>query len=87
MRMKRLLALAATSASLAGVAAIPATVAVPAALAHSCSAGYTHGIINGAHKCLRRGQYCSLSADAQYHRYGFHCHRSSRDSRGNYHLT
>jgi hypothetical protein len=55
--------------------------------AHSCSWGYTHAVINGAHKCLRRGQYCAVNADAQYHRYGFHCHRSSRDRRGRYHLT
>jgi len=87
MRMKRALAVAAASLSLAGVATIPTTVAVTPALAHSCGSGYTHGVINGAHKCLRRGQFCAINADSQYHRYGFHCHRDSRDSRGNHHLT
>ncbi|HEU4656932.1 MAG TPA: hypothetical protein VFR97_05385 [Capillimicrobium sp.] len=87
MRMKRFLAVAAASASLAGAAAIPATVAAPAAFAHSCGSGYTHAVINGAHKCLRRGQFCAINADSQYHRYGYHCHTSSRDSAGNYHLT
>jgi len=54
---------------LAGGAAV-----VPVAIAKSCSSGYVHGVINGAHKCLRRGQFCSIPADRQYHRYGFHCH-------------
>ncbi len=52
--------------------------------AHSCKRG-THAVIKGAHKCLARGQFCARGADAQYHRYGFHCHK--RDARGNYHLT
>jgi hypothetical protein len=60
--------------------------AAPAsAMAKSCSSGYTHAVIRGAHKCLRRGQFCARSADRQYHRYGYHCHK--RDARGNYHLT
>jgi len=63
-------------------AARPGPVAV---LAKSCGGGYTHAVINGAHKCLRRGQYCAHRADRQYHRYGFHCHK--RDARGSYHLT
>jgi hypothetical protein len=25
-------------------------------------------------RCIAAGQFCKLSADAQYHRYGFHCH-------------
>lgn len=87
MRMKRVLAVAVASASLAGAAAIPATVATPAAFARSCNSGYTHGVINGAHKCLRRGQFCAINADGQYHRYGYHCHRGSRDRAGNHHLT
>ncbi len=44
------------------------------AVAKPCSASYTHAVIDGAHKCLRRGQYCSRPADRQYYRYGFHCH-------------
>jgi hypothetical protein len=76
-------------ASIAGAAtaAAPtsAPVGPPAAYAKSCSGSYTHGVINGAHKCLRRGQYCAHAADRQYHRYGFHCHK--RDRNGDYHLT
>lgn len=44
------------------------------AVAKSCGAGYTHGVISGAHKCLRRGQFCAKGSDRTYHRYGFHCH-------------
>jgi hypothetical protein len=53
-------------------------------MAKPCSSGYTHAVIGGAHKCLRRGQFCAHGYDRQYHRYGFHCHK--RDARGNYHL-
>jgi hypothetical protein len=53
----------------------PASVTAKSAAAKPCSTGYTHGVINGSHKCLRRGQFCTRSADRQYHRYGFHCHR------------
>jgi hypothetical protein len=56
-----------------------------AAAAKPCSSGYRHAVIGGAHKCLRRGQFCARSRDRGYHRYGFHCH--TRDSRGSYHLT
>ena len=45
-----------------------------AAVAKSCSAGYTHAVISGEHKCLRAGQFCAKAADRTYHRYGFHCH-------------
>jgi len=56
-----------------------------AAFAKTCSASYTHAVIGGSQKCLRRGQYCARALDRQYHRYGFHCH--NRDARGSYHLT
>jgi hypothetical protein len=85
--MRRLLAIALTAGALAALpAATPAKpVETPAAtIAKSCSRGYTHAIIGGAHKCLRRGQYCSRPRDREYHRYGFHCHR--RDRNGDYHL-
>ena len=87
---RHLVALAATlalvgAAPIAASTAADGTVAPVAVVAKSCSSGYTHAIINGAHKCLRRGQYCSHSADRQYHRYGFHCHK--RDRNGDYHLT
>lgn len=42
--------------------------------AKACSAGYRHGIIGGAHKCLRAGQFCATRYDRSYHRYSFHCH-------------
>jgi hypothetical protein len=70
----------------APIAAAPAAKPGPIAIqAKTCGSGYTHAVINRSHKCLRRGQYCSQSADRQYHRYGFHCHK--RDARGSYHLT
>jgi hypothetical protein len=58
-----------------------------AAAAGHCGRGYTHARIGGERKCLRRGQYCARRYERQYHRYGFHCHRSSRDRNGDYHLT
>jgi hypothetical protein len=79
--MKRRLVALAVAASIAG--AIPT--AAPVAVAKSCSGSYTHAVIRGEHKCLRRGQYCARDADRQYHRYGFHCHK--RDRNGDYHLT
>ena len=86
---RRLAVLLAASALVAWpVAQAPARPAQPAAIqavvAKPCSAGYKHAVIGGAHKCLRRGQFCARRYDSKYHRYGFHCHR--RDSRGNYHL-
>jgi hypothetical protein len=86
-RGSRWIAAAAASVALGvPVSQAPAVNPAPIAVqAKSCSAGYKHAVINGAHKCLRRGQYCSHPADRQYHRYGFHCHK--RDARGSYHLT
>lgn len=52
----------------AGMAVIPAT-----SLAKTCSHGYVHGVIGGAQKCLRRGEFCSFRFRNQYHRYGFNC--------------
>jgi hypothetical protein len=85
--MKVRLALVAAVAALGlGVpAAAPAVSVKPAAATHSCSARYTHAVLSWGHKCLATGQYCKASADREYHRYRFHCHK--RDSRGRYHLT
>ena len=84
--MRRILVAALAAASLAaGAPAASAHAPVEAVAAESCSSGWTHAVINGSHKCLRRGQFCARAADRQYHRYGFHCHK--RDYRGNYHLT
>ena len=77
--MRRIAVLLAVAASLigtpAGVAAIDQ--GPTAVSAKTCSSGYKHAVIGGAHKCLRRGQYCARSRDREYHRYGFHCHRYS----------
>jgi hypothetical protein len=81
-------AVLATSA--VGVAAAQAPAAPPASapvgiVAKSCSGGFVHGVINGAQKCLRRGEFCAHAADRQYRRYGYRCTR--RDANGSYHLT
>jgi hypothetical protein len=60
-------------------------IAPVSAVAKSCSASYTHAVINGSEKCLRRGQFCARAADQQYRRYGLRCTR--RDATGRYHLT
>jgi hypothetical protein len=71
-------------AILAAVVAVGASAGVPAAsasqrsstravVASTCSSGYTRGVINGSVKCLRRGEFCTHSADRQYRRYGFRC--------------
>lgn len=81
--------LAALFAAVALVGATP-TYASPvhapvAVAAKTCSRGFTHAVIGGAEKCLRRGQFCAKAQDSQYKRYGFRCVK--RDARGNHHLT
>ena len=85
--MKVRLALAAAIAALGiGLAAADAAVSVtPLSATKSCSSRYTHAVLSWGHKCLAVGQLCKATADADYHRYRFHCHQ--RDSRGSYHLT
>lgn len=78
-------AIAAASLAAAGPATAPAHQPISASASKTCSSGWTHAVIGGSHKCLRRGQFCARRYDQQYHRYGFHCHR--QDARGNYHLT
>ena len=87
---RRLVALAVAGSVFAAAPAIsPVLRGTPltptAAVAKTCSGSYTHAVIGGSHKCLRRGQFCARARDREYHRYGFHCH--NRDARGNYHLT
>jgi hypothetical protein len=85
--MRRILAVVLASGAFAAMpVAVAAKPAEPptAMIAKSCSRGYTHAVIGGEHKCLRRGQYCARSRDREYHRYGFHCHRADRN--GDYHL-
>ena len=86
--MKVRFALAAAIAALGiGLAAAePAVSITPTSASHACSSSrYTHAALSWGHKCLAVGQYCKASADREYHRYRFHCHK--RDSRGSYHLT
>jgi len=86
---RRLVALgAAVSLLVAAPAVAPVVhgspVTPPAAVAKTCSGGFKHAVINGAEKCLRRGQFCAHAADGQYRRYGFRCTR--RDAGGRYRL-
>jgi hypothetical protein len=76
-KVKRLLVAVLTTVALAGIGTATPGVAV----AKTCSAGYKHAVINGAHKCLRKGQYCAKGADRQYHKYSFHCHSTGRLTR------
>ena len=89
MKHRIALVLAVAAAAFGGAAVAPATQPLSlteAASAHTCSRG-KHAVIGGQHKCLARGQFCAIARDRQYHRYGFHRHRSSRDSGGRYRLT
>jgi len=86
-RIAVLMAAASAAFAVAAVAPSVSSVAVtPVAYAKSCSSSYVHASLPWGHKCLRAGQYCKIDGDRSYHRYGFHCHASSRDSRGDYHL-
>jgi hypothetical protein len=85
MKARLALVVAVAALGLGATAAAPAVSVKPAAATHSCSARYTHAVLSWGHKCLATGQYCKASADREYHRYRFHCHK--RDSRGRYHLT
>jgi hypothetical protein len=38
-----------------------------------CSSGYVDAVIDGEHKCLHAGEFCSPSAESQYEHYGFTC--------------
>jgi hypothetical protein len=74
-RVAALLVIATAAFGAAGVAPATETVSLtPAAYAHSCSSGYVHAHLPWGQKCLRRGQFCKVSQDRYYHRYGFHCH-------------
>jgi hypothetical protein len=72
------LVLGATAGASAVHAATPAAAAIsasPAAAAKTCGSGWTHAVIGGQEKCLRAGQFCVRSRDAEYHRYRYHCHK------------
>jgi len=88
--MRRFLAVLFAAGALAAwpAAQAPARPEAPsvALAAKPCSSGWTHAVIGGEHKCLRRGQFCARRYDRQYHRYDYHCHKY--DSRVNrYRLT
>jgi hypothetical protein len=86
MRVRFALAAAVAALGIGLVSAEAAVSVTPSATAKTCSsARYTHAVLSWGHKCLAVGQYCTRSADREYHRYRFHCHR--RDSQGRYHLT
>jgi hypothetical protein len=83
---RRLAALAAAAVVFAAAPVFDGSPVAPTnAVAKSCRAGYTHAVILGAEKCLRRGQFCARAADRQYRRYGFRC--TKRDATGRYHLV
>jgi hypothetical protein len=74
---------AAASASQKAAVRAEMRTAVRAVASKSCGSGYTHAVMpDGAHKCLRAGQFCSRKRAWQrvYHRLGFHC-------KANGHLT
>jgi len=68
--------------------AVAMTVALPggamaqqrATVAKVCHRG-TPARIDGRAKCLQAGEYCSLSAERQYERYGYECSRRYRPPR------
>jgi hypothetical protein len=86
-------AIAVTGAAAAAPAVAPAQrIPAPTAVAaKTCSAGFKHAWINGAQKCLRRGEFCAHRYDRHaphryaYVHYGYRC--IAQDDRGNYHLT
>jgi ABC-type sugar transport system substrate-binding protein len=69
----------------AGAPAAPPATAPGAIVAKTCGGRFVHGVIDGAEKCLARGEFCARAAGRQYRRYGFHCTR--RDANGRYDLT
>jgi Excalibur calcium-binding domain len=82
---RRLAVLAMLTAAVFGALAVSPqsapTALSPVAYAKPCSSGYTHANLSWGHKCLRVGQFCKVSADREYHRYGFHCHTGGRLTR------
>ncbi|HET7568338.1 MAG TPA: hypothetical protein VFJ91_10125 [Gaiellaceae bacterium] len=67
--------------------------ALAAALAVAAAAGVANGSaarhcqrvhLSWGARCIAAGQFCKVSADAEYHRFGYHCHtgRLSRSSAG-----
>jgi hypothetical protein len=81
-RIGVVLAVAAMAFAIGAVAPSSQGVALsPSAYAKPCGSGYVHAVLPWGHKCLRQGQFCKVSGDRYYHRYGFHCHTGARLSR------
>lgn len=60
--------------ALGAVGAFVAPAAMPSvASAKHCPSGYVRGSVDGAQKCLRRGEYCSSDDQSDYHRAGYKC--------------
>lgn len=70
--MRRLIVLCAILAT-SLVASVSSAPAATTAASHTCSASYTHAVLPYGHRCLRRGQFCSMSIRSIYPRYGFRC--------------
>lgn len=86
--MRRFIVGGIAALGLIGAAPVVAPAAPPAhqsIVSKSCSGSFTHAVINGSEKCLRRGQFCARAADSTYRGYGFRC--TKRDASGRYHLT
>jgi hypothetical protein len=75
LRNRFLVGIATLVAAVAAGTAAPIAPASPAVVAKTCSAGYTHAVIGGVQKCLRRGEFCAHRYDRQYRRYGYRCIR------------
>jgi hypothetical protein len=59
------------------VAASFAASARPATAGGAC----TPAELSWGVRCIQAGQFCKVSGDAEYHRYGLHCHTGARLSR------
>jgi hypothetical protein len=71
--MKKLIVLAASVAVLALPATGATATTASSAQLHTCSSSYTHAVLSYGHRCLRRGQFCSMGEQRNYRRLGFVC--------------
>jgi uncharacterized membrane protein len=78
--MRRLL-LAAIAALAISAPALPVSATAHSATAAKVCERGTPARINGQSKCLQPGEYCSLSSQRQYERYGFECSTRYRPAR------
>jgi hypothetical protein len=77
-RMRRIAILLALLAAVAADQSAGASRAAPAGT--TC----TSAALTWGQKCIASGQLCKIQGDAEYHRYGYHCHtgRLSRSAAG-----